>query len=196
MWRGQTLPSDIPRATSAGWERRASAERDPPTTFCTWVHQLREPLSADEWLQRGSLWIYFISREKHSAKGRSSICAQQEGFDYHRGAWNTPKQKSPTCLQGLLKCTPETGQLKMAVRESWIGCKLQAWKCSCEQPGKKKLSLGDGISGLDQSLLVWHDLQCCERDFPVLHNGHSTCTCIDLLPFSTHDRETEKVWRC
>lgn len=129
IWTGRVLPSGIPRATSAGWDRCTSAERDQPTTFCTRAHQLREPRSADERLQGGSVWIYYFFSpwEKHSAKGRSSICAQQVGFDCHRGAWNTPKQKSPTSLQGL-KYTPETGHLKMAVRESQISHELQAWK--------------------------------------------------------------------
>lgn len=185
IWTGQILPSDIPRAT--GWDRCTSAERDLPTTFCSPKNQLREPLSANEWLQSGSVWIYFFPWQKHSAKARSSIRAQRGGFDYHRGMWNIPKQKSPTCLQGLLKYTPETGQLKMAVRESWISCKLQAWKFSCEQPERKKLSLGDDILGLDQSLLVWHDLQCCERAFCIM--VLALCICTDLLPFSTCERD-------
>lgn len=120
-----------------------------PPHFAAWVHQLREPRSADEWLQSDSVWIILFRWEKHSSKAISSICAQWGGLDSHRGAWTTPKQKSPTCPQGLLKYTPETGQLKMAGRECWVSCKLQTWKCSCEQPEKKKLSLGDSGLGLD-----------------------------------------------
>lgn len=77
----------------------------------------REPLSADEWLQSVSIWIVLFPWEKHSAKARSSICAQQGGFDCHRGTRNTPKQKPPTRLQGLFKRTLETGQLKMSEGE-------------------------------------------------------------------------------
>lgn len=170
-----------------------------PPHFAAWVHQLGDSVSADEWLQSDSVWIILFLWEQHSAKARSSICAQWGGLDSHRGAWTTPKQKSPTCLQGLLKCTPETGQLKTAGRESWVSCKLQTWKCSCEQPEKKKLSLGDGGLGWGQSLLLQYDLQCRERDLPLLLHGLSTVHLHRSSPLlHTRDREetSEDIKNC
>lgn len=148
-----------------------------PPCFAAPVHQLREPLKC--WWIAAEQFGFFFPWEKHSAKAQSIT---ERGI----GVWTIPKQQSPTCQQGLLKYNPETGQLKLAVRQSQVSCKSQASKCSREQSEKKKLSLGVGILESCQAILQ-HDFQSCERDFLLLHNHPSTVqsTSTDLLPLST-----------
>lgn len=138
-------------------------------------------LNADEWLPSSLDCIF------HERNTQQRLNPWTE-----RGiwVWTIPKQKLPTWQQGLLKYSPETGQLKMAVRQSPDSWKSQASKPWYEQSEKKKLSLAIGILELCQAILQ-HDFQSCERDFLLLHNhpGTMQSTCTNLLSFPTQDRQ-------
>lgn len=137
IWTVQILSLDIPGVTSAGWERCSSAERDLPPTLCS-PSAPAQGTSKCWWMAAEQYGFFFFPGR--NTQQRLNPCTER-GIS----VWTIPKQKSPTCQQGLLKYTPETGQLKLSVRQSRVHRKSQASKRSREQSEKKKLSLWDGV---------------------------------------------------
>lgn len=116
--------------TAAGWERCTSAERDLPHALqpeCTSSGSL---WSADEWLP--SSMDFFFPWEKHSAKAQSM---HREG----NLSVNHPKTEIAHMPAGL-KYTPETGQLKLAVRQNRVGCKSQLTNQNAHVNSQKRRS--------------------------------------------------------